>query len=211
MAAVVAGRRSVYRQVRYLSVRRESEGQLPCCDVRAVSHLSVVQDLRDIAGDRSFKHVFLGVGVIRIHNAGVLYFRSAPSQVLRGVPAVRRSFLCDSGVGVFDTPPSQASPLVGVSNTPTPLRRKFPHVSQSVGDLASQARTRPAPGPHQARTRPAPGPHQARARVFSEVERLQCDSLDLTLGLTDFAGQKQDLRTMEPVAEIIGHCFVVGD
>ena len=56
---VVAGRRSVYRQVRYLSVRRESEGQLPCCDVRAVSHLSVVQDLRDIAGNRSFKHVYL--------------------------------------------------------------------------------------------------------------------------------------------------------
>ena len=100
-----------------MSVRRESQGQLPCGDVRAVSHLSVVQDLRDIAGDRSFKHVFLGVGVIRIHNAGVLYFRSAPSQV-----------------------------LLGVSNTPTPLRRKFPHVSQSVGDLASEARTRPAPG-----------------------------------------------------------------
>ena len=79
-----------------MSVRGESQGQLPCGDVRAVSHLSVVQDLRDIAGDRSFKHVFLGVGVIRIHNAGVLYF-SAPSQVLRGIPAVRRSFLCDSG------------------------------------------------------------------------------------------------------------------
>ena len=38
---VVAGRRSVYRQVRYLSVRGESQGQLPCGDVRAVSHLSV--------------------------------------------------------------------------------------------------------------------------------------------------------------------------
>ena len=90
---VVAGGCRVHRQVRYLGVRRQSEGQLPCGDVRAVSHLSVVQDLRDVAGDRSFKHVFLGVGVIRIHNAGVLYF-SAPSQVLRGIPAVRR---CDSG------------------------------------------------------------------------------------------------------------------
>ena len=29
--------------------------------------------------------------------------------------------------------------------------------------------------------------------------------------LTDFAGQKRDLRTMEPVSEITGHCFVVGD
>ena len=87
---VVAGGCRVHRQVRYLSVRRESQGKLPCGDVRAVSHLSVVQDLRDVAGDRSFKHVFLGVGVIiRIHNIGVLYF-SAPSQVLRGIPAVRR-------------------------------------------------------------------------------------------------------------------------
>ena len=88
-------------------------------------------------------------------------------------------------VFVFDTPPSQASPLVGVS--PTPLRRKFPHVSQSVGDLASEARTRPAPGPHQG--------------FFSDVTQFD---------LTDFAGQKRDLRTMEPVAGEIGHCFVVG-
>ena len=115
-------------------------------------------------------------------------------------------------VFVFDTPPSQASPLVGVSNTPTPLRRKFPHVSQSVvaskaGSAASvlepapgphQARTRPAPGPHQARTRPAPGPRQG---FFSDVTQFD---------LTDFAGQKRDLRTMEPVAGEIGHCFVVG-
>ena len=98
-------------------------------------------------------------------------------------------------VFVFDTPPSQASPLVGVSNTPTPLRRKFPHVSQSVGDLASEAGSaasvlEPAPGPHQARTRPAPG-------FFSDVTQFD---------LTDFAGQKRDLS----VAGEIGHCFVVG-
>ena len=55
-----------------------SEGQLSCCDVRAVSHLSVVQDLRDVARDRSFKHVLLGVGVTRIRNAGVLYFHNTP-------------------------------------------------------------------------------------------------------------------------------------
>ena len=36
-----------------------------------------VQDLRDVARDRSFKHVFLVV-VTRIRNDGVLYFRSAP-------------------------------------------------------------------------------------------------------------------------------------
>ena len=32
---------------------------------RAVSYLSVVQDLRDVAGDKSFKHVFLGVTKVR--------------------------------------------------------------------------------------------------------------------------------------------------
>ena len=56
---VVAGGCRVHRQVRYLSVRRESQGQLPRGDVRAVSHLSVVQDLRDVAGNRSFKHVYI--------------------------------------------------------------------------------------------------------------------------------------------------------
>ena len=56
-------------------------------------------------------------------------------------------------------------------------------------------RTRPAPGPHQAHTRPAPG-------FFSDVTQF-----DLAGG----AGQKRDLRTMEPVSDIIGHCFVVGD
>ena len=49
-----------------------------------------------------------------------------------------------------------------------------------------QARARPAPGPHQARARPAPGPRQART-VFSEVARLQCDSLDLTGGAGQIA------------------------
>ena len=53
---VVAGGCRVHRQVSYL-------GELPCCDARTVSYLSVVQDLRDVARDRSFKHVFLGVVV----------------------------------------------------------------------------------------------------------------------------------------------------
>ena len=53
----------VHRQVSHLSVGSQSEGQLSCCDVRAVSDLSVVQDLGDVARDRSFKHVFLGVDV----------------------------------------------------------------------------------------------------------------------------------------------------
>ena len=43
-----------YGQVSHLRV-----GRLPCSDVRAVSYLSVVQ----VARDRSFKHVFLGVVV----------------------------------------------------------------------------------------------------------------------------------------------------
>ena len=46
---MAAGGCRVHRQVSYLSVGRQSEGQLSCCDVRAVSHLSVVQDLRDVA------------------------------------------------------------------------------------------------------------------------------------------------------------------
>ena len=90
-----------------------------------------------------------------------------------------------------------------MSNIPTPLRHKFPHVSQSVGDLESEAgsaasvlergRLRSGFGLG-ARTRPAPG-------FFSDVTQFD---------LTDFAGQKRDLRTMEPVAGEIGHCFVVG-
>ena len=55
VAGTLAGAAGVY-----LRVRRQSQGQLPCGNVRAVSYLSVVQDLRDVAGDRSFKHVFLG-------------------------------------------------------------------------------------------------------------------------------------------------------
>ena len=38
----------MFTQVRYLSIGRQSKGQLSCCDVRAVSHLPVVQDLRDV-------------------------------------------------------------------------------------------------------------------------------------------------------------------
>ena len=65
-----------------MSVGSQSEGQLSCCDVRAVSHLSVVQqDLRDVARDRSFKHVFLGVVVTRIRNNGVLYFREVAQSL----------------------------------------------------------------------------------------------------------------------------------
>ena len=101
---------------------------------------------------------------------------------------------------VFDTPPSQTSPLVGVSNTPTPLRHKFPHVSQSVGDLESEAGSAASVlergrlrGFGLGARRPAPG-------FFSDVTQFD---------LTDFAGQKRDLRTMEPVAGEIGHCFVV--
>ena len=57
-----------------MSVGSQSEGQLSCCDVRAVSHLSVVQDLRDVARDRSFKHVFLGVGVTKFVTQGCCTF-----------------------------------------------------------------------------------------------------------------------------------------
>ena len=39
-------------------VGRQSDGQLPCGDVCAFRHLSVVQDLRDVAGDWSLKHLY---------------------------------------------------------------------------------------------------------------------------------------------------------
>ena len=134
---------------------------------------------------------------------------------------------------MFDTtPPRRAPPPVGASNTPTPLRHKFPQVRPPLGPGGGLGEDRiffsweefrawkpphrragvgsafDAPPPHRLRrTRPAPGPHQ----VFSEVARLQCDSLDLTLGLTDFAGQKPVKSVgQSPVSEITGHCFVVG-
>ena len=146
-----------------MSVRRESQGKLPCGDVRAVSHLSVVQDLRDVAGDRSFKHVFLGVGVIRIHNIGVLYF-SAPSQVLRGIPAARRfgvvclflTHLPHACWCVKHTNPSSAqvsasfrtchSPWVTLRARPAPRLRSWSEAGSAASVLE------PAPGPHQART-----------------------------------------------------------
>ena len=97
-----------------MSVGSQSEGQLSCCDARAVS--PVVQDLRDVARDRSSNT--LRVGVIRIHN--------------------------------------------------DPSSAKFPHVSQSVGTFESEA------------------------------------------GLHGFCLGART-RHMEPVAEITGHCFVVGN
>ena len=147
---VVAGRCSVYRQVRYLSVRRDALG-----DMRAVSHLSVVQDLRDVTACSCVKQPLFGAS-----------FRKCVSQR----------------------------------------------------------------GPHQARTRPFflrnihwtlaaicnmfEGP--VTGNVKNTLPLLECHSkteaaADVTqFDLTDFAGQKRDLRTMEPVAGEIGHCFVVG-
>ena len=60
---------------------------------------------------------------------------------------------------------------------------KPPHRRAGVGSAFD------APPPHRLRR---PG----RARVFSEVARLQCDSLDLTLDLTDGSGQKRDLPSV---------------
>ena len=77
----------------------------------------------------------------------------------------------DSEVGVFDTPPHRRHRLL-VCQT---------HHSSAQVSARVTVRGRPCKR----------GPHQARTRVFSDVTQLD---------LTDFAGQKRDLRTMEPVA-----------
>ena len=61
------------------SIGSQSKGQLSCCDVRAVSHLSIVQDLRDVARDRPFKHVFLGVVLHGFVTAGCCTFAARPT------------------------------------------------------------------------------------------------------------------------------------
>ena len=115
---VVAGGCRVHRQVRYLRVGR----QLPCGDARTVSYLSVVQDLRDIAGDRSFKHVYI---CFRRRLSPVA---KASAKELSASYSARGSIPAVSAV----SPNSAASVLEPALG---------PH----------QARTRPAPGPHQAR------------------------------------------------------------
>ena len=110
---------------------------------------------------------------------------------------------------VFDTPPSRLlvcqthQPLFGASfrtchspwatlrARPAPRLRSWSEAG-SAASVLERGRLRGfGLG---ARTRPAPG-------FFSDVTQFD---------LTDFAGQKRDLRTMEPVAGEIGHCFVVG-
>ena len=110
-------------------------------------------------------------------------FRKAPAPRLRSWSEAGSAASVlewrSGGGSVFDTTPPHRRHRLLVCQTHQPLFgasfRKY--VSQSVGDLASEARTRPAPGPRQG--------------FFSDV--------------TQF-----DLRTMEPVAGEIGHCFVVG-
>ena len=149
---VVARGCRVHRQVRYLRIRREG-------DVRAVSHLSVVQDLRDIAGNRSFKHVYICSCCL------------SPVAIPQSAGSAARSW---SGI---------QHPLTGATACWCVNRTNPSSAQVSASTCHSpwvSLKARPAPGPHQARTRPAPGPHQARTRVFSEVAWLQCDSLDLT-------------------------------
>ena len=121
---VVAGGCRVHRQVRYSRVRR-----LPCGDVRAVSYLSVVQDLRDIAGDRSFKHVYIcfrrRLSPVATASAKEL---SASYSARGSIPAAR---------------------MYHSARTPR-LRSWSPHQARArPAPGPHQARTRPAPGPRQ--------------------------------------------------------------
>ena len=60
---------------------------------------AVLQDLRDVARDRSFKHVFLGVVVTRIRSAGVSYFCNGVFEPLRSKIAVPWNDEVTDGVG----------------------------------------------------------------------------------------------------------------
>ena len=139
---VVAGRRSVYRQVRYLSVRGESEGQLPCGDVRAVTRTSGMLPVTGPSNMFTYR---------RLSPVDIPQSAGSAASVLE------RGRLRGFGLGVafrrgsvFDTTPPHRHRF-SVCQTHQPLFgasfRKY--VSQSVGDLASEARTRPAPGPRQ--------------------------------------------------------------
>ena len=145
---VVAGGCRVHRQVRYLSVRGESQGQLPCGDVRAVSHLSVVQDLRDIAGDRSFKRVYL------CSRRRLSPVAKASAKELSASYSARGSIPAASTVEYH----SVRTPAIRRFRKarPAPRLRSWSEAG-SAASVLEPARTRPAPGPHQARTRPAPG------------------------------------------------------
>ena len=158
-------------------------GQLPCCDVRAVSHLSVVQDLRDIAGDRSFKHVYLcsrrRLSPVAKASAKEL---SASYSARGSIPAVS---------------------AVEYHSVRTPAIRRFCRARPAglgtrTRPAPGQARTRPAPGPHQAqgpnqaRTRPAPGPRQARTRPTP-------GSVSQTVRICKFSGERQ---RNTPVADL---------
>ena len=139
---VVAGRCSVYRQV-HLSVGRQSEGQLPCGDVRAVSHLSVVQDLRDIAGNRSFKHVY-------ICSRRLSPLPKAAAKELSASYSARGSIPAASAVEYHSVRPEVSAKrgrlrgfgLSEAGSAASVLER------DRLRGFGLGARTRPAPGPH---------------------------------------------------------------
>ena len=128
--------------------------------------LSVVQDLRDIAGNRSFKHVYIcsrrrlsPVAKASAKELSASYSARGSIPAASAVeyhsvrtPAVRRSFLVILVIrGVVCL---THHPLTGVTacwcvkhTNPSSAQVFRKYVSQSVGDLESEARTRPAPGP----------------------------------------------------------------
>ena len=136
-----------------MSVGRQSQGQLPCGDVRAVSYLSVVQDLRDVAGDRSFKHVYICFSRRLCPVAKASAKELSASYFARGsIPAASSASTCHPVTQSVGDPENTSNTCAchDLKARPAVRLRSWSEAGSAASVL--EPRTRPAPGPHQART-----------------------------------------------------------